>query len=135
MALRGDKPGHEIIRELPLPQAALAQVQRDGMSATSFSPVKLSPESDKKQGATKTKRATNLEVQIAGVSLSHSSRVLFPGSGWTKLDLARYYEQIADSYIIGNIRGRLQHRGDDPWIEYFTLKQRITAAMARQYGI
>ena len=41
----------------------------------------------------------------------------------------------SDSYTLSNIRDRLQHRDDDPWAEYFILKQRITAAMARKYGI
>src|SRR5438552_10320138 len=38
-----------------------------------------------------TKRET-----VAGVSISHPSRVLFPAARVTKLDLARYYESIAD---------------------------------------
>jgi bifunctional non-homologous end joining protein LigD len=33
---------------------------------------------------------------VAGVGLSHSDRVLFGAAGATKLDLARYYESIAD---------------------------------------
>jgi bifunctional non-homologous end joining protein LigD len=33
---------------------------------------------------------------VAGVSLSHPDRVLFPKAGATKRDLARYYETIAD---------------------------------------
>ncbi len=33
---------------------------------------------------------------VAGVGLSHADRVLFAGAGATKLDLARYYESIAD---------------------------------------
>jgi len=33
---------------------------------------------------------------VAGVRLTHPDRVLFPGVGATKLDLARYYETIAD---------------------------------------
>src|SRR5438874_5515429 len=33
---------------------------------------------------------------VAGVSISHPSRVLFPAARVTKLDLARYYESIAD---------------------------------------
>jgi len=33
---------------------------------------------------------------VAGVGLSHSDRILFGAAGATKLDLARYYEAIAD---------------------------------------
>src|SRR5262245_18996994 len=35
-------------------------------------------------------------VTVAGVSLSHPDRVVFPKLRTTKLDLARYYETIAD---------------------------------------
>ena len=33
---------------------------------------------------------------VAGIGLSHADRVLFPAVGATKLDLARYYERIAE---------------------------------------
>jgi len=36
---------------------------------------------------------------VAGVSISHPERVLFPAAGATKLDLAKYYETIADSML------------------------------------
>jgi len=35
-------------------------------------------------------------AEVAGVSLSHPERVLFPAARTTKLGLARYYESIAD---------------------------------------
>src|SRR6476660_6718242 len=35
-------------------------------------------------------------AEVAGVSISHPERVLFPAAGTTKLGLARYYESIAD---------------------------------------
>jgi bifunctional non-homologous end joining protein LigD len=33
---------------------------------------------------------------VAGIGISHADRVMFPAAGMTKLDLARYYEAIAD---------------------------------------
>jgi bifunctional non-homologous end joining protein LigD len=33
---------------------------------------------------------------VAGVSISHPDRLIFPAAGATKLDLARYYESIAE---------------------------------------
>jgi bifunctional non-homologous end joining protein LigD len=45
------------------------------------------------------------EVEIAGIRLTHPTRVLYPEQGVTKLDLARYYETIADS-ILPHITGR-----------------------------
>src|SRR5215470_17863084 len=41
-------------------------------------------------------RARGTRVELAGVSLSHPDRVLFPEVRFTKLDLARYYESIGD---------------------------------------
>jgi bifunctional non-homologous end joining protein LigD len=41
---------------------------------------------------------------VAGVSLSHPDRVLWPECGITKLDLARYYEAVADRLLPGLAR-------------------------------
>lgn len=43
--------------------------------------------------------------QVAGVSLSHADRVVFPDLGLTKLDLARYYDAIAD-HVVPHLAGR-----------------------------
>jgi len=37
-----------------------------------------------------------MRANVAGISISHPDRVLFPEAGSTKLDLAHYYETIAD---------------------------------------
>jgi bifunctional non-homologous end joining protein LigD len=42
------------------------------------------------------RRAAEARVDVAGVSLSHPSRVLFPAANATKLGLAEYYASIAD---------------------------------------
>ena len=42
---------------------------------------------------------------VAGVSLSHPGRVVFPDVGLTKLDLARYYESIAE-HVVPHLAGR-----------------------------
>src|SRR5437764_5647817 len=44
-------------------------------------------------------------VDVAGVSLSHPHRVLFPDISVTKVDLARYYEMIAD-WIVPHVIDR-----------------------------
>jgi bifunctional non-homologous end joining protein LigD len=36
------------------------------------------------------------EIEMAGVKITHPNRILYPGPNLTKLDLARYYEGIAD---------------------------------------
>ncbi len=44
-------------------------------------------------------------VEVAGVSLSHPDRVFWPDDGVTKLELARYYEAIAEA-MLPHVRGR-----------------------------
>ena len=44
-------------------------------------------------------------VEIAGIKLTHPDRVLYPGQGITKLELAQYYEQVAD-WMIPHIKER-----------------------------
>ena len=42
---------------------------------------------------------------IAGIGISHPDRVLFPAAGTTKLDLARYYDTIAE-WIVPHVADR-----------------------------
>ena len=43
--------------------------------------------------------------QVAGVEISKPDKVLFPDDGFTKLDLARYYDALAD-VMVPHLRGR-----------------------------
>lgn len=43
--------------------------------------------------------------EVAGVRITHPDRVVYPDHGVTKLDLARFYEAIADR-ILPHLRGR-----------------------------
>jgi bifunctional non-homologous end joining protein LigD len=45
------------------------------------------------------------ETKIAGIELTHPDRVLYPEQGITKIELARYYEEIAD-WILPHIERR-----------------------------
>ena len=42
---------------------------------------------------------------VAGVRISHADRLIYPDAGITKIDLARYYESIAD-WIVPHLKGR-----------------------------
>lgn len=42
---------------------------------------------------------------VRGIALSHPERIVFPGEGFTKLDLARYHERIAE-WELPHLRGR-----------------------------
>jgi bifunctional non-homologous end joining protein LigD len=44
-------------------------------------------------------------VPVAGVSISHPDRVIYPDLGLTKLDIARYYDAVADR-ILPHVAGR-----------------------------
>ena len=42
---------------------------------------------------------------VAGIRISHPGRVVYPEQGLTKLDVARFYERIAD-WIVPHVKGR-----------------------------
>ena len=44
-------------------------------------------------------------MQVAGIALSNADRVLYPGQGLTKLDLAAYYEAISP-WMLPHVAGR-----------------------------
>jgi bifunctional non-homologous end joining protein LigD len=86
--LRADKPAREIVREEP------------------NMPIKKPKRSSSKRNGNTSKRpAAKSENSVAGVTITHPDRVLYADAGVTKLDLARYYEQIAD-WILPQIVGR-----------------------------
>lgn len=58
-----------------------------------------------KNAATSQKVRRKQRVEVAGVSLSSPDKVLYQDAAVTKLDLARYYEKIAD-WILGHIEDR-----------------------------
>jgi bifunctional non-homologous end joining protein LigD len=44
-------------------------------------------------------------VEIAGIKLTHPDRILYPDQGITKLELAQYYERVAD-WMLPHVEGR-----------------------------
>src|SRR5690349_22217999 len=44
-------------------------------------------------------------LTVAGVSISHPERVMFPDARLTKADLARFYERIGE-WIVPHLKGR-----------------------------
>ncbi len=69
--LREDKPAAKVQREEEAPTAKVAT----------------------------SRKGANVEIEIAGIKLTHPDRILYPEQGITKLDLARYYETVADSML------------------------------------
>ncbi len=80
--LRADKPPMGIRRERPQP-AGSRPAPRSRQHARS--------------------KADNPEV--AGVAISHPDRVMYPQLGLTKLDVARYFETVAERMLL-HVRGR-----------------------------
>jgi bifunctional non-homologous end joining protein LigD len=84
--LREDKSPATIVRERPRGAAAMKNSVR-------------------KAGARKPSPAPDRDSRVAGIAISHPDRVIFPDVGATKLDLARYYEAVAD-VLVPQLRDR-----------------------------
>lgn len=88
--LRADKSATEVIRERPRDVKSVAPAA----SATAKSPKRRASRAAGAEAAT-----------VAGVRITHPDRVLYPDIGLTKLELAQFYEGIADS-ILPHLAGR-----------------------------
>ena len=85
LGLREDKAAAEVV------------IDREGAKAAGPSdPAPSAPASPTRVRGT---------VEVAGVAISNADKVLYPEGGFTKLDLARYYEQVADHMLL-ELRGR-----------------------------
>lgn len=103
MGMRSDKPAREIRQERPVPveQAERhAQEEADGAAADTGH----AKPSHAKRSAGDDKPAPD-QAAVAGIRLSHATRILFSGARVTKLDLAHYYEDIAD-WILPHLKQR-----------------------------
>ena len=77
--VREDKPAREVRREEPKMTPRIAARAR-----------RAAPLRQRSQPA-----ARNSTAAVAGVAISHPDRVVYPESGVTKLEVARYFERIA----------------------------------------
>lgn len=94
VALRDDKLSKDIVQERPLSKSAVRRAERDTAQRVEQPAAKV-----KKQPA------ASAALTVAGINISHPSRILFPGAQWTKADLAHYYENVAD-WILPHLRQR-----------------------------
>jgi bifunctional non-homologous end joining protein LigD len=95
VALREDKPPQEVIHERALSKAEVAAVAKSGTASKAAS--NASPKAVAKHtAATRTVVTAKNEASVAGVRISHASKVIFSERQETKLDLALYYENIED---------------------------------------
>jgi bifunctional non-homologous end joining protein LigD len=132
--LREDKPAREVRRELPEPPPAASRggagaPRRSSGNAKKAAPAKavkgaraaraaeiktIAAKATAAKGAVAKSTAANAHVsapkprgavEVAGVRLTHPDKVLYPGRGLTKRDLAQYYERIA-GWILPHIANR-----------------------------
>jgi bifunctional non-homologous end joining protein LigD len=98
--LRKDKAAKSVIKERPAtrapvgavsPGASKRTIRRSGLSAKHSSKKKEAPAGG--------------PVTVAGVTITHSDRVLFPEQRLTKLALARYYERMSP-WLLPHVKDR-----------------------------
>src|SRR5215203_307575 len=49
--------------------------------------------------------SADVPADVSGVRITHPDRVMYPQAGLTKVDLARYYERVAD-WVVPHVKGR-----------------------------
>ncbi|RMO89120.1 ATP-dependent DNA ligase [Pseudomonas syringae pv. philadelphi] len=90
--LRTDKPASEVVREQAQPAKAAGQTEAASAPSTpapaKARPAKATPRSGKK--------AAHGRVDVAGTGISHPDRVIDHQTGTQKIELAQFYEAIAD---------------------------------------
>jgi bifunctional non-homologous end joining protein LigD len=109
--LREDKPAADVVRERPagLPAGAAAASQSAGRTprAADRSTARDEPPAPRSrpvppstQGSAARRRGKAEDVTIEGVRISSPDKVLYPALGITKLELARYYEAVAEQMLL-----------------------------------
>lgn len=98
IGLRSDKPPAEITEEKAASPAEVRRLERAARSA---------PKKARAAAPTKSPPAgTDPDADaLDSVHLTHPSRILFPDAGISKLDLARYYHDVAD-WILPHVAQR-----------------------------
>jgi len=92
--LREDKPAREVVREQPAGPTAIDEEVEAMPKTRKHPPKRATRPAPKARPAPGGSHDQAIEVQ--GVRVTHPERVLYPGDGVTKADLARYMEAIAD---------------------------------------
>jgi bifunctional non-homologous end joining protein LigD len=116
--LREDKTPAEVVRERPQPAEKKGEKKNEKKprkTATAPARVAANRAVSAKAPAAPAPAATSVapgkskskgtDTEVAGVRLSNPGKILYPGQGLTKLDLARYYEAVAD-WILPHVKDR-----------------------------
>jgi bifunctional non-homologous end joining protein LigD len=106
--LRADKDPRQIVREQPKslgnqPDSAFTM---SSPARTQSKRPKARPSSRRRTAPRSTSgNSAGESPTIAGVTITHPDRIVYPEQGFTKLDVAKYYETVAD-YILPHLAGR-----------------------------
>ena len=94
VGLRSDKRAQDIRREIALPvKKAVAESEKSRAPVARARGKKMLTKMDARDKSTGV--ATRGAV-VAGIKLTHPDRVIYPEMALTKLELARYYEEVVD---------------------------------------
>jgi bifunctional non-homologous end joining protein LigD len=107
LGLREDKPADAVERERPLPTAVVTEGEADE-SESSRTRKSARKKTDAEHDAATEPPARAGEgdrSSVAGVAISHASRLLFPEAGVTKGEVARYYESVA-GWLLPQLKDR-----------------------------
>ena len=76
---------------------------------------------------------TTLELAGHEVRLSNPSKVYFPKPGWTKLDIAHYYAELADAVLVHLPRNDAIKASTDP--DLATVRARFDEAAWARWNV
>ncbi|MBI1849472.1 MAG: DNA ligase D [Planctomycetes bacterium] len=97
LGIRDDKGAREVVREAPQPMSPTVAAKNRVRSVAAPSRM---------PGVSKIEKATaDRDAIVAGIPITNPDRVLYPEGKITKLELARYYEKIAE-WILPHIADR-----------------------------
>ncbi|WP_194712342.1 DNA ligase D [Noviherbaspirillum soli] len=104
MGMRSDKQAREIRQERPVPVEEAEQHAREE-AGDAAQTAATATRAKRGAGSAGSRKPAPDEAVVAGVRLSHATRILFSEARVTKLDLAHYYEDIAD-WILPHLEQR-----------------------------
>jgi bifunctional non-homologous end joining protein LigD len=102
LGLRDDKPARTIVRELPNHHPT-GIMNPNAVAAMPGGRQQSNPSRMGEAGRSRSRSSSS--TTVAGVRITHPHRVLYGDDRITKLDLARYYETMAE-WILPHLRGR-----------------------------
>jgi len=99
--LREDKQAKDVVRDDPISAPTVTSSKKAERLAESRPPTQTKP-----SRSLYPRKSANADGEVSGVRLSHPDKILYPEAGITKLDLATYYEQVAE-WMLPHVENRL----------------------------